>query len=194
MWSRPCRQRNRLGFPVVLKPVCRALVHKSDIGAVRLNIADATSLRHAWTDVMGAVSTAFPDATIEAGLVQRMHHGDLELIIGVRRDPQFGPVLVVGAGGTLAELLDEVTVTPAPVDRTRVMEMLKGMKIWPLLDGWRGRPRLDVTAVADAASRLSWLAYDLGERLVDLELNPLLVRHDSDGVVAVDARATLSSE
>ena len=177
-----------IGFPVALKPVCRALVHKSDIGAVRLGVASVSALRDAWAEVMAAVHRALPDATIEGGLVQRMHRGELELIVGVRRDPQFGPVLVVGAGGVLAELLDDVAVALAPVGVSRVMEMLRELKVWPLLDGWRGRPKLDVGAVADAACRLSWLACDLGDRLVDLELNPLLVGREGEGVVAVDGR------
>ena len=180
-----------IGFPVALKPVCRALVHKSDIGAVRLGLGSVEALRDAWAEVMTAVHRALPDATIEGGVVQQMHRGELELIMGVRRDPQFGPVLVVGAGGVLAELLDDVTVALAPVGVARVMEMLRGLKVWPLLDGWRGRPKLDVAAVADAACRLSWLANDLGDRLVDLELNPLLVGREGEGMVAVDGRGAV---
>lgn len=93
-------------------------------------------------------------------LCSTIHHGELELIIGVRRDPQFGQVLIAGAGGTEAELLDEGAITLVPADQNGVTEMLRGSKLWRFLDGWRGRPRLDTAA--DAASRLSWLAHDLG--------------------------------
>ena len=159
------------GYPVAPKPVCRALVHKSDIGAVRLGIADATALRAAWTEVMGAVRRTLPDAEIEGGLVQRMHQGEIELIIGARRDPHFGPVLLIGAGGTLAELHDDVAITLAPAEPAQVRRLLQRLKIWPLLIGWRGRPLPnDLGTAIDAACRLSWLAADLGDRLIEIEL------------------------
>jgi len=184
------RAASALGYPVVLKPVCRALVHKSDIGAVRLGIADDDALRAAWAEVMDAVRRAVPDADIEGGLVQRMHPGEIELIIGARRDPQFGPVLLVGAGGTLAELHNDVAIALAPVEPAEARRRLQRLRIWPLLTGWRGRPAPDLDAAIDAACRLSWLANDLGERLIEIELNPLLV--GVHGAVAVDARAMLA--
>ena len=139
---------------------------------------------------MDAVRRALPDADIEGGLVQRMHHGEIELIIGARRDPQFGPVLLIGAGGTLAELHNDVAISLAPVEPADVRRRLQRLKIWPLLTGWRGRPVPNLDAAIDAACRLSWLAGDLGERLIEIELNPLLV--GVEGAVAVDARATLA--
>ena len=179
-----------LGYPVALKPICSALVHKSDIGAVQLGIADATALRAAWTEVMDVVRRALPDAEIEGGLVQRMHQGEIELIIGARRDPHFGLILLIGAGGTLAELHNDVAITLAPAKPADVRRLLQRLKIWPLLTGWRGRPAPELDAAINAACRLSWLAADLGDRLIEIELNPLLV--GVRDAVAVDARATLA--
>jgi hypothetical protein len=100
--------------------------------------------------------------------------------------------VVVGLGGTEAELFKDIAVAPAPVGRERARRMLQSLRLWPLLAGWRGRPALDVDAAAEAVSRLSFLAEDLGERLVDFEINPLIVARA--GAVAVDARGLIAGE
>jgi acyl-CoA synthetase (NDP forming) len=118
-----------------------------------------------------------------------MVRGGVELRLGTRWDATFGAVVVVGAGGVYVELLDDVGVALAPIDVARARSLLAGLRIAPLLDGARGRPRLDIDAAADACARLSALAAALGPRLAELDVNPLLVQ--ARGVVALDARATL---
>lgn len=186
------RAARDIGFPVVLKAVARELVHKSDIGGVKLGLGDAAAVASAWDDIGRALRKALPDAVSEGCLVQEMAKGEAELIVGARRDPQFGPVVLVGFGGIMVEVLEDVQVALAPVSPLEAEAMLRRLRLWPILDGARGRPALDVARVADVVARVSWLAADLGARFVDLEINPLLVRRAGDGAIAVDARGTIA--
>lgn len=180
-----------LGYPVALKAVSRRIVHKTEAGIVRLGLDGRASVRAAFDDVVEAARRYDPDADVHACLVQAMVSGDAELLIGVRRDEQFGPVVLAGAGGILAEVLRDVRIATAPISRRRALDLLQALRVWPVLAGARGRPPLDAEAAADILSRMSWLAADLGERLVDLEANPVIVRRRGEGAVAVDARGTL---
>jgi acetyl-CoA synthetase (ADP-forming) len=183
-----------IGFPVVLKGVARDLVHKSDVGAVRLGLRDAEAVRRAWQEITRAVAAALPNSAIDGCVVQEMVRGDAELIVGARRDPQFGPVVLVGFGGVMVEVMEDVQLALAPVSRDEARGMLQRLRLWPVLAGARGRSPLDVDRVADVICRVSWLAADLGDRLIDLEVNPLLVRNAGQGATAVDARGTLAGE
>ncbi len=180
-----------IGFPVALKVVARDLVHKSDVGAVKLDLADASAVRAAFASATGAARKAMPDLAIEGCVVQEMVRGAAELIVGIRRDPLYGPLVLAGAGGVLVELLTDVAVALAPVSPAQALDMLKRLRLWPMLQGARGRPALDVEAAAEVLSRLSFLALDLGDCLVDLEVNPLMLREAGGGVTAADARGHL---
>jgi acyl-CoA synthetase (NDP forming) len=183
----------KIGFPVVLKAVARDLVHKSDIGAVKLRLADEAAVRIAFDEIARAVNQAMPGAALDGCVVQEMVRGEAELIIGARRDPQFGPLVLVGFGGVLVEVLEDVQIALAPVSREEAFAMLRRLKLWPVLDGARGRPKLDVEAVADILCRLGWLAADLGTVLGDIEVNPLMVRASGQGGTAADARGMLKA-
>ena len=183
-----------IGFPVVLKAVSRDIVHKSEAGAVRVGLADRAAVLAAATAMQQRIRTELPDARIEGFSVQEMVRGEAEVIVGIRRDEQFGPLVIVGLGGIAVEILNDVAVATAPVSAKRVHAMIAGLRTAPLFSGARGRPPLDVAAIARAVERISWLACDLGPRLVDLEVNPLIVRRDTGGVVAVDGRATLKGQ
>ena len=178
----------RLGYPVALKGFGADLIHKSDEGAVILGLADVAALREAWNDMHDNLGSRLGGC-----LVAEMAQGDEEVILGLSHDAQFGPMVLVGLGGVLADVLDDVILVPAPVAAERVGELMRDLRLWPVLDGARGRPRLDVAAIAHAAHRLSWLAVDAGPRLKELDINPLFVRAAGAGVVAVDARARLES-
>lgn len=128
---------------------------------------------------------------LDGFLVQRMEQGEAELILGVAVDNQFGPQIVVGAGGTFVELLKDVAVAVAPVSAETARGMLSRLKVYALLEGLRGRPPLDVDAVVGVIVSLGWLAHDLGGRLKELDVNPLIVRRRGEGCVVVDARALL---
>ena len=179
-----------IGYPVVLKGVSRHVVHKSDLGLVRLALADGPAADRAFNEVAAALAAAGEagDPTI---VVQDMVRGEAELIVGVRHDDSFGPQVMVGFGGVMVEVLRDIQLASAPLDKDRALALLRKLKLWPILDGVRGRPKLDVDAVADTLVRLSWLAHDLGGRLQDLEINPLIVRVAGQGAVAADGRGTL---
>jgi acetyl-CoA synthetase (ADP-forming) len=122
-----------------------------------------------------------------------MEPADAEMILGISHDPEFGPMVLFGLGGLVAEIVDDVVLTPAPVDPQRVLALLQTLKLWPLLNGARGRQKLDTDAVCNMISRLSWLGDDLRDMLLELDLNPVMVRRQGEGAVAVDARATLKT-
>ncbi|HLJ18950.1 MAG TPA: acetate--CoA ligase family protein, partial [Stellaceae bacterium] len=179
-----------IGYPVVLKGVSNAIVHKSDAGLVRLGLRDRAAVETAFNEVFGTLKRLDPAA--EACLVAEMVTGGLELIVGVKRDPQFGAVVMVGAGGVLVELIKDVEVALAPLSPERAEGMLKRLRVWPLLQGFRGQPRRDVAAVVDTLVKIGQLAAALDERLLELDINPLLVGHEGAGAVAADARAVLA--
>ena len=181
-----------LGFPVVLKAVSRDIVHKSDVGAVQQGLTSPADVAAAARDMAAALARSVPQARLEGYLVQETIRGEAEVIVGARRDPQFGPVVLVGLGGIAVEILRDIALAPAPVSPARARAMLASLAAAPLFTGARGRRPLDVEAIADVVSRLSWLAADLGPRLVDFEVNPLIVRSQGGGAVAVDSRGTLT--
>lgn len=184
-------------FPLVLKVVSPDIVHKSDVGGVALNIADAAALEQRLEQMQQDLASKAPSARIEGYLLQTMEQGDLELIVGARLDPQFGPQVVVGAGGVLVELFKDFVTLPAPSDALSVRAALQRLKIAPLLGVYRGRPALDQEAVVDTVVRLSWLAADLvqklGTKALEIEINPLKLRQIGQGVTAVDARALIQN-
>jgi acetyl-CoA synthetase (ADP-forming) len=175
----------KLGYPVVLKAVSRTIVHKSDVGAVKLGLGSREAVEAAAREMARRLGP------LEGFSVQETVAGEAEVIVGARRDPQFGPVVLVGLGGIAVEILKDVALAPAPVSAARARALVNSLAAAPLLHGARGRPPLDVDAVVDAVVRVSWLAADLGPRLVDLEVNPLIVRRAGGGAVAVDARGRL---
>jgi acyl-CoA synthetase (NDP forming) len=178
----------RLGYPVVLKAVCRELVHKSDIGAVKLGLLDEDAVRNAWRDVIANVAQHLPRSRMDGCVVQEMAAGGIEVILGARWDPQFGAVVMAGAGGILVEVMSDVALALAPLGPDDARTLLQRLKIWPVLAGTRGRPALDLEALTEALVRLSWIAHTAGARLLELDVNPVLVKQH--GVVALDARAT----
>ena len=180
-----------IGYPVVAKGVSRQVVHKSDRGLVHLALGDAGAVRAAFDAIAAALAAAGGTDGPEV-VVQEMVAGDAELIVGARRDPTFGAQVLVGFGGVMVEILRDVQIATAPVTVEAARAMLRRLTLWPMLDGVRGRPGLDVDAVVETMTRLSWLAHDLGPRLVDLEINPLIVRAKGCGAVAVDGRGTIA--
>ncbi len=179
-----------LGFPVVLKGLVIDVTHKTDLGLVKTGLRDSDAVAAAWQDVTASVAThGRADAFTGVVLQQQVAPG-LELIASIRRDSQFGPFVLVGIGGTMVELLRDVVSAPAPLSRGDAHRLVRRLRSAALLDGWRGSAARDVDAIADALVRLSWLAVDLGTRLIDLEINPLIAGASGDGVSAVDLRAT----
>ena len=185
------RAAEGMSAPFAVKPVSPDIVHKSDAGAVALGLATPLEVARAIDDLRTRLSERHPRAEIEGFLVQEMAAGQLEMFIGARRDPLFGALVAVGAGGALVELLKDTALRRAPVSRDEAREMLAGLRVAPLLHGFRGAAALDLEALADSVSRISWLAHELGERFIELDVNPVLVRESGRGVTAVDARILL---
>jgi acetate---CoA ligase (ADP-forming) len=172
-----------IGYPVVLKAL--GSVHKSDAGGVRLGLADSEELAAAYAEIDARLH---PDAfSVEA--MAPLADG-VELLIGARWDPRFGPVTLAGLGGVYTEVMRDVAVSLAPVTDAQANAMLRSLKAFPLLDGARGRPALDVAAAASALSALSRVAAEHPE-IGELEVNPLLVL--PDGAVGLDARMILKA-
>lgn len=178
----------RIGYPLVLKGVVADIVHKSDLGLVKVGIRDAADLRDAYASIAASITAAAPGASIVIDVQQMIPPGQ-ELIVGVTNDALSGPQIIVGAGGVYVELLHDIAQSAAPVSEAEAGAMLRRLRIWPLMDGARGQATLDTGAAARAISRLSWLAHDLGDRLVDFEVNPLRVT--PAGAWALDGRGTI---
>lgn len=177
-----------MGYPVVLKGVVADVVHKSDLGLVKVGLTDAEAVRAAATQIAEAIAKAAPGQPVQID-VQQMIGAGQELIVGLTHEEGYGPQIVIGAGGIHVELLHDIAQKSAPVAPEDVREMLQSLRLWPLLNGARGQDAADVDAACDAISRLSWLASDLGPRLVDFEVNPFRVT--TNGVYALDGRGTL---
>src|SRR5262249_41882180 len=137
--------------------------------------------------VCAAARTYRPDARIEGVLVQEMVTEGQELLVGIARDPTFGPVVTVGLGGIFVEVLKDVAFRLPPIAPDEALEMVRGLRGFPLLAGARGQAVADLEALADAVARLSWLAVDLGERVAEIDVNPLRVLPRGQGVRAIDA-------
>jgi len=182
---------NRVGFPVVLKVASPDISHKTDVGGVALGIGDADALRKAWERMDRTVRAAAPKARIEGYEVQAQIPSGKEVLIGVQRDPSFGPIVVFGLGGIYVEVLRDVTFRLAPVRPLSAQHMIESVKAFPLLKGVRGEPPSDLVALAEVIERVSQLAVDCPE-VSELDINPLIVRRAGQGVVAVDARVVLA--
>ncbi len=176
-----------MGFPVVLKIVSPDLPHKTEVGGVVLDLRDAEAVAAAHEAMLARVRAAAPAARIEGVLVSPMVRGGVEMILGAKRDPVFGPVVLVGLGGIFTEVLQDVAVRPAPVDEAEALAMLRSLKAVPVLDGARGRPKADLAAAAGAIAALSRFAAEHAADVAEIDINPLLLRPEGQGAVALDA-------
>lgn len=176
----------RLGYPVVLKAQAAALPHKSDAGGVVVGLADSQAVRAGWAKLQTAVAAARPDLTLDGVLVEPMAARGVELIVGARNDPHWGATILVGFGGVSAELLHDVRLLPAGLDREAIAAELRRLRLAPLLDGFRGEPAMDVDAVAALVEALGEVvAASPGIREIDL--NPVMVYPRGHGAIALDA-------
>jgi acyl-CoA synthetase (NDP forming) len=181
----------RLGGPVVLKIVSPQVIHKTDVGGIRLSLSSPDEIRLAYADIESRVRRAVPDATIEGILVQRMLQGGRELIAGIVRDLSFGPLVMFGLGGVLVEVLRDVIFRVAPIRLCDARDMLSGIRGTRMLDAIRGTPAADRGAIEDVLLRLSRLATDFPE-IEEIDINPLLA--SPNGAVAADGRILLMAK
>jgi len=176
-----------MGYPVALKIASPDILHKSDIGGIVLGIPDERELLRAWDSVLDAAHRRMPDAAIWGALIQQMVPPGREVIVGVQRDPTFGPLLMFGLGGIHVEVLHDVTFRLAPLDHAEARRMIESIRSTAVLHGARGAKPADVDAVADVLVRVSALVTDFPE-IVELDINPLVVADRGLGAVAADIR------
>ena len=180
----------KMGFPVVLKIVSPDIIHKSDIGGVKLGLANATQVGKAYTEIMAAAKKANKKADIQGISVQKMARPGVEVIMGMSKDAQFGPVLMFGLGGVFVEVLKDVAFRIVPLNRRDASQMVREIKGYPLLEGYRGQEPANITALEDLLLKLSDFV-DKNPKIKEMDLNPIFAY--KDGALAVDARVILES-
>jgi acyl-CoA synthetase (NDP forming) len=177
----------KFGYPVVMKILSPDILHKSEIGGVLLDISDADSVRSGFALLLQRAKAAAPDARIEGVLVAKQLQGGVECILGIHRDPVFGPMAMFGLGGVFVEILKDVVFRRCPFGPATAEAMIRSIKGAPLLLGARGRKQTDVAALAVMLSRLSAFAVAAGDRLQSIDLNPVFAMPEGEGAFAVDA-------
>jgi acyl-CoA synthetase (NDP forming) len=178
----------KLGFPVALKIVSPEITHKSDMGGVKLGLKTSKQVEAAYEEIQSAVKEKYPLAVFEGVSVQKMARPGTEVIIGMTKDSQFGPVLMFGLGGILVELLKDVSFRIVPLQKEDAHEMIREIKGYPILEGFRGMERVDVSILEEILLKLSRFV-DENPEIKELDLNPIFAYRD--GAIAADARVIL---
>lgn len=177
-----------MGFPVVLKIVSPDIIHKSDSGGVKLNLKNATQVGNAYSEILASIKKHNPVARIHGVSVQKMARPGIEIIIGMTKDAQFGPVLMFGLGGVLVEVLKDVAFRIVPLAKRDAREMIREIKGYPLLEGYRGQEPADIEFLEDLILKVSDFVQNNPE-IKELDLNPIFAYKNR--AVAVDARVIL---
>jgi acetyltransferase len=181
---------NRIGYPVAMKITSPDVVHKSDLGGVKLNLATPGQVRDAFDLMMLRIGQRLPEARLEGTYIEKMCRRGREVIIGMSRDPQFGPMLMFGLGGIFVEVMKDVTFHLAPITEKEAMQMLKGTRSYALLQGARGQIQVDLEAIAAGLQRISQLATDFPD-IRELDINPFIVGEVGTDPMVADARISL---
>jgi acyl-CoA synthetase (NDP forming) len=178
----------KMGFPVALKIVSPDVIHKSDSGGVELSLANAARVGEAYGKILSAVKKRYPKANVHGVSVQKMARPGVEVIIGMTKDAQFGPVLMFGLGGVLVEVLKDVAFRIVPLTKRDAREMIKEIKGYPLLEGYRGQEPADISFLEDLLLKVSDFV-DKNPEIKEIDLNPIFAYKNK--AVAVDARVIL---
>ena len=176
-----------IGFPVVMKIVSPEVAHKADVGGVILDIKDKDQATQAFESIMQGVSRARPQARLKGVMISPMVQNGLEMLVGIKNDPVFGPVLMAGLGGSYVEIFKDVSTRVLPITAFEAKDMLKELKAYKLLKGARGGAPRDIDALVEVLLKTSTLAMSLSDRISELDINPLLVFEKGKGVMALDA-------
>jgi len=188
------KMANKIGYPVVLKIASPDILHKTDVGGVKVGLENDEQLRDAFELMVYRAKRYVPGARIWGCLVQEMvPGGNLEILVGMNRDKQFGPLVTFGLGGIYVEILKDVTFRIAPFSRLEAETMLQEIRAKALLDGVRGNPAADKEAIIDTLLRIGQLVQDFPE-ILELDINPLTVFAEEQGAIAIDMRLVLASE
>ena len=181
---------SEIGYPVVMKIASPDVLHKSDMGGVRVGIENDAQVEEAFFDMTSSIRLRQPDARILGVMVQEMIPQGKEVILGITRDMQFGPMIMFGLGGIYVEVLKDLSFRIAPLSVESADAMIREIRAFPLLRGVRGEAPADIEGIRDALLRLSQIAIDFPE-IIEADINPLLVCPEGQGAVAVDARFTI---
>jgi acetyltransferase len=184
---------DRVGYPVVMKVVSPDIIHKSDVGGVKLNLSSASAVRDAFDLMMLRIRQHAPEARLLGAYVEKMGARGVEVILGMTRDPQFGPMLMFGLGGIFVEVMKDVTFHLAPVTAEEAMQMLQSTKSYALLKGARGQGAVDMNAIAQGLMRISQLVTDYPE-IAEMDINPFIVGPVGVEPTVADGRLTLRPE
>jgi acetyltransferase len=176
-----------IGYPVALKVMSRAIPHKTDAGIIQLDVQDELELEKGYQDLLKKAGSYNPQADIQGILVQEMIRGGTEVIIGMSKDPQFGPVILFGMGGIFVEVFEDVAFGVPPLTRTDAERMVKEVKGYRILEGIRGEKRADIESIVDVLMKFSHLCIDLKDMLNEIEINPFVVFEKGKGAKALDA-------
>jgi acetyltransferase len=182
----------QVGFPVAMKVESDDVVHKFDVGAVMLGVDSPAAAAAAYATILANVKAHQPDARVHGVFVQRMAGAGDEVILGVKRDPAFGAVVMFGLGGLFVEIFRDVAFRIAPISLEHIRDMMHEVKAFPILTGARGRPHRDTAAVEECLQRLSQLVVDCPQ-IQELDINPLIVRNRGDGCAVTDARILVAA-
>ena len=174
-------------FPAVAKIASPDILHKSDVGGVKLNLMDACQVEKAYREIMENVKVKCPGAKIDGVLIQSMLPQGVEMIIGVNTDPQFGPMILCGLGGVFVEVFKDVSLYPAPLNKQEARDMIWSLKGSKLLNGYRGSKPCDVDALAEFIVKISEYAVAHKDTLKELDINPLFVYPEGEGAALADA-------
>jgi acetyltransferase len=184
----------QIGYPVVLKIASPDILHKTDVGGVKVGLHSADDVRDAFELMVYRAQRYLPEAQLWGCLVQKMvPPGGLEVLVGMNRDPQFGPLITFGLGGIHVETLQDVTSRVAPLSLQEATAMLGEIRAHALLDGVRGQPQADKAAIIDTLLRVGQLVQDFPE-IVELDINPLVVYPQGQGAIAIDMRLVVTKE
>ncbi len=179
-----------IGFPVALKIVSPDIIHKSDCNGVQLGLKHATQVENAYGEIIEAARKANPKAEIQGVSVQKMAMPGVEVIMGMSKDPQFGPAIMFGLGGVFVEVLNDVSFGIVPINKNYAACMIRDVKGYPMLKGYRGQEPVNIPALEQMLVKLSEFV-EKTPQIMELDLNPVIAR--ADGAVAVDARVLLES-
>lgn len=177
-----------IGYPVALKAISQQVSHKTEANAIRLGVKSDTELGEAFDEVTRNLKSYDAKAEITGVLIQEMLRNGTEVIIGTTRDPQFGPVILFGLGGIFVEVLKDVSLRVLPITRYDAEQMVKEIKGYKVLEGFRGRPRADQQAIIEILMKVSRLSTEMKDWVAELDLNPVIVLPEGNGAKVVDAR------
>jgi acetyltransferase len=180
----------KIGYPVVMKIISPQIVHKSDVGGVRINLSAKREVENAFFDITTRIRNIMPTAHIYGVMIQEMVPAGKEVIMGITRDPQFGHMIMFGLGGIYVEVMKDIAFRIVPLSREDAHEMIRETKTFPLLRGVRGEAEADIDAIENSLLMLSRMALDFPQ-IIEADINPLIVRRRGEGVVAIDARFTI---